>query len=269
MGLSSAAVRTEGLVARLPQCAAQYARRSQPPVPQLYCAYTSADQRPTDVENVLLYNVGTSAFAGLGVTEVTVERFYRRPSLLHQLTFSPDHHHLYRCGPGAASPNWPAIASWSPTEVVVPLRIERIWSAMRRTVVPLVVTDPATARLSLQLDLEHPTPARPPAVLSAMKVLIDGTIASLHVHNGRDLDDLAARLAPRLDRTAPEIAAELMDPSHAILGMRRLLWPFGNFVRWNPADDGTVWLRAKVHPGARWRISGELKAIDPGKATVI
>jgi hypothetical protein len=231
------------------------------PCPQLYCAYTSADVHLSDVENVLLYNVGASAFGGLGVTEVTVERFFRPPSSPRQRSFSPDHHHIYRCGHSPATPDWPAIARWPPTEVTVPFRIERLWSALRSSVVSVVVTEPGTARLSLQLELEHPTTARPPAVLSAMKVLIDGAIASLHAHDGRDLDDLAVRLAPRLDRAAPEIAEELMDTSHAVLGRRRLLWPVGSFVQWNPADDGIVWLRAKVHPGAAWRISGDLRAV--------
>lgn len=235
------------------------------PCPELYCAYTSVGAGRCDVENVLLYNLGASAFAGLEVTEVVVERLFHRPEPPHHLTFSPDHHHLYRCGPSATSPGWPSIATWPPTTVAPPFRIERIWSALRTSTVPMVVTDPATAHLSLRLDLEHPSTARPPAILSAMKVLIDGAIASLHVHDGSRLDDVAGRLAARLGRTAPGVAEELMDPAHAVLGKRRLLWPLGNFVQWNPADDGIVWLRVKVHSGDAWRISGDLKAIDPSK----
>lgn len=231
------------------------------PCPELYCAYTSTEPGRCDVENVLLYNLGARAFAGLGVTEVSVERFFRRPEPLDDLTFSPDHHHLYRCGPSPPPPDWQAIATWPPTRVEVPFRIEQVWSALSASVVPLVVTDPATARLSLCLDVEHPRSARPPAVVSAMKVLIDGAIASLHVHDGSRINELATRLAPRLGRAAPTIAGELTDPSSAVLGRRRLLWPFGNFVQWNPADDGLVWLRVAAHPGGAWLIGGSLHAV--------
>jgi len=235
-------------------------RRLPRPCPSLYCAYTSAEPSRCDVENVLLYNVGSGAFGDLAVAEVVVERFFNRPATVDPFSFPTDHHHHYRCGQVGAAPAWETIATWRRIPVEVPFKLERLWSSLRAAVVPLVATDPATAHLSLQLELEHPAATRPPAVISAMKVMIDAAIASLHVHDGSSTDELAGRLAARLGGDAPQLAAELMDPSCAVLGRRRLLWPFRGFVQWNPADDGVVWIRVATQPGDMWRISGDLKA---------
>jgi len=84
------------------------------------------------------------------------------------------------------------------------------------------VFPPAAARVNL-------------AVL--VKTLFDGIIAGLHSHDGSRLDEVAGRLATRLNAEPANIRRALMDTKNAILGQRRLLHPFLRYVQWNPADD--------------------------------
>jgi hypothetical protein len=232
------------------------------PDPVLYCAYTALDPSVCDVENVLLYNVGLSAFSHLGVTSVVAERFFASPPGRRRATAALDHHHLYRCGTSTARLSWATVATWAPSGLEPPFAIERVGSALRRSAVPVRAIDPAGVRLSIELDVQHPHLARTATALSVMKTLIDGAIASLHTHNGEALREVAVRLATRLDRYPTDIAEELMDQSVAVLGSRRLLWPFGRFVQWNPADDRIVRLRIQLRPGDSWRVSGTLQAVD-------
>ena len=77
--------------------------RLRAPCPALYCSYSSPDSARCDVENVLFYNVGLSAFTHLDVAEVVAERFTGPPP-----AGRASHHHHYRCGevPPSAESAW-------------------------------------------------------------------------------------------------------------------------------------------------------------------
>lgn len=47
--------------------------------PVLVASFTSTDRRPYDVENLLLYNVGLSAFAHLSCKELVLTRSFAPP----------------------------------------------------------------------------------------------------------------------------------------------------------------------------------------------
>ena len=57
----------------------------------------------------------------------------------------------------------------------------------------------------------------------------------------------------------------LLSPadSIAVLGRRRLLWLFGRFVQWNPADDCLGFIRVTAHCGETWRVGGRLQVKTP------
>lgn len=225
----------------------------------LYCAYSSTDESPCDVENVLLYNLGLSSFSHLGATEVVVERSFTQPPARPDEMIATGHHHLYWLVSRPTPTGAVVLADWPVTDVDPPWSVERVWSALRPAVQPRTAADPATARLSLEVTLEHPPSSRHPTALSVMKVVVDAMIATVHAHDGTYVGELANRLAARLHRAEADIVVELMDDSAACLGRRRLLWPFGRFVQWNPADDCLDFIRVNARCGETWRIGGRLQ----------
>ena len=96
-------------------------------------------------------------------------------------------------------------------------------------------------------------------MLALVKVLVDGAVSALHVHDGSHLQVVSQRLASRLDACTTELADMLQTNPAGVLGERRLLWPFREFVQWNPADDAIVELRVRVSASDTWRLSGELR----------
>jgi len=225
----------------------------------LYCAYTATDASRCDLENVLLYNLGLGAFGHLDVSEVVVERFFAAPPACPDGLIEAEHHHLYQLISRLTPPGSAVVARWPPTDVDPPWTVDRVWSALRQSVQPLVAADPSMARLSLEVTLEHPPGSRHRPALSAMKAVVDALIATLHAHSGSHADEIAARLSARLHRAEAGIVAELMDDSAAVLGRRRLLWPYRRFVQWNPADDCLDFIRVSARPGEAWRIGGRLQ----------
>jgi hypothetical protein len=101
--------------------------------------------------------------------------------------------------------------------------------------VPGPVRDPSTFGLDLVLEM----PADLRVNLAAIaKPLIDGVIAAFHSHSDPGSVALvASRLGAQLGASVDEIQARLLDDRTAILGARRLLWPWRDGVQWNPADD--------------------------------
>ena len=90
-----------------------------------------------------------------------------------------------------------------------------------------------------------------------IKVLVDGVVSALHRHDGSQLELLAARLSGRLAVPADHVA-RLLTGNAAVLGTRRLLWPYREFVQWNPADDAIASLRVGTMPSSTWLLSGRL-----------
>lgn len=67
--------------------------------------------------------------------------------------------------------------------------------------------------------------------------MVDGFISALHTHDGSQLEVVAERLGARLDVPGEGVAQLLSTNTAGVLGLRRLLLPFRDYVQWNPADD--------------------------------
>ena len=80
---------------------------------------------------------------------------------------------------------------------------------------------------------------------------------------------VAERLGERLGVPARDVARLLTANPTAILSRRRLLWPFRDFVQWNPADDAIVHLRVTTVASPSWQLSAaltEVKAVPSALA---
>ena len=100
----------------------------------LHVTYSSADMAKCDVENACLYNVGLSAFRGLGAKSVVVERTYDVPPVLpSDLAGPPAHHYRYELADDGLY-RWTCervVASWADVELPTSLSPSAVWWAIR------------------------------------------------------------------------------------------------------------------------------------------
>ena len=242
----------------------------------LHAMYTSPIGGRFDVENVLLYNIGTSAFAPSAGFELVVER------LLGSVPPSPRplegsaHHYAYaimeRDTPWRAWSTVRLLASFESEEVRSQTEVARpasVWLAARRGITSVHAAANDSSPIGLELTVELPQGAR--VNLAALaKPLIDGTVAGFHEHDdSASLDLVASRISAQISVPAEEVRSLLSGNAAGILGPRRLLWPWRDGIQWNPADDrcSAVRIRRESHDATDRdggvRIRGSLVEIAP------
>ena len=102
------------------------------------------------------------------------------------------------------------------------------------------------------------------------KPLVDGVVAAFHTHDDpASMVQVAGHVAAELGAPVDEVRSLLGQNRTAILGPRRLLWPWRDQVQWNPADDlcAAFRIRCVTRPTARddsetWRLRGSLSEIE-------
>lgn len=215
---------------------------------ELASVYCSVDRGFCDVENVLLYNVGTSQFTELGSRRLCVTRSFQTPPI------SPSgrayaHHHRYAAAPEPAA-DWRRgrLAGERTFAIPSPVRAATVWAAART--VAALTEDPSQSH-EFGLDVVLALPATSPLGLaSSMKRLLDGLVSSFHAHDGSgDVDLVAGRLAQQLGTHSIAALKQLLLQGPAVLGTRSLVRPFGDGVQWNPADDWLVTIDVQVTRG--------------------
>lgn len=234
----------------------------------LHAAYGSADQARCDVENVTTYNVGLGAFDAAARSGICIERRLTAPDgpIPHA-----GHHWGYRIGARRGDlafwhrgdvlahwlqADWPALRSST--------TIEPTWWRLRSQPITTAGDAGEAGWLALRLQVGVPEGVDV-AVVRILKALVDGALAALHVHDGTDAEIVAARVAAKVGVSAEEAREALADRRHAVLGERRLLWPFRDGVQWNPADDrlAAIELYGERVTGPAWTIAGELCRAEP------
>lgn len=132
----------------------------------------------------------------------------------------------------------------------------------------LVTSEVVAANLSLKVTIY--VPKRTSLNLaSVIKPIFDGIMAAFNRHDGSCVNLVTERLAAALGVDQKELACLLEDETMAILGARRLVWPRGSGVQWNPSDDLLVAgeLSLVDHISEReWRLSGELFEVHQTKS---
>lgn len=230
--------------------------------------YASADARRCDVENLLLYNVGLATFGSLHVHEVVLGRSTMPPPPPEVMSKALRHYHRYDLVD--APPEVPAgriVAQLAPSPLRMPLRVESVWYDIRsrgRLDVGHGAGEVLGAgeMLAVEVTVHRPPATARPALLSMVKILVDGFVSALHIHDGSDLDVVAERLGTRLVVPPDRVAEALSVNAGGVLGLRRLLWPFRDFVQWNPADDIISWLRVMTHTSSRWQLSATVSTLE-------
>jgi hypothetical protein len=232
----------------------------------LHAVYRSNATDSVDTENVLFYNVGLGAFRRATPFGLRFERVHGAcPPASDAAAYA--HHCRYAIAPASAPfHHWragTAIARWEgvrlpPLHEMSPCAPN--WLAMRRHGVESAAALPHGRPFGLRVVVR---PGAGGAAYAAgfVKPLLDGVVAALHRHDGRDLALLAERLAAQLGAPAAEVAELLASDGPSPLGTRRLIWGRAQGVQWNPGDDACVAaevLVAERSAGGEWSCSGEV-----------
>ena len=183
---------------------------------RLVAEYASAATGVFDVENVLLYNVGTGAFSGLAQKGLRVFRTYRMPPP------SPSgrafaYYHRYGFEEVAFKGNEPPpTLSFEPPRLASDTKPHQVWWAASSGSCdePIQVSD----RFSLEIDLS----SLPANLAAVVKPLLDGIICAMHPASS--VDHVAIdRLARSTGWETHEIARRLQHPAAPVLNVRHVL----------------------------------------------
>ena len=204
-----------------------------PPGSVLCATYSSVDESFCDVENVLIYNVGPSVFASASRHGLCLVRNWTAAGA-SPLGRHFAHHHYYRF---IDPPKRPSTAgaiefSFAMTSLSTSTKPHEIWwsatSARQSSFSPI------TGRFALHVEVGTPAPLQ--NVANIIKPLLDGVVCAMHAESQIDAEAVE-RLARASTRDIADISKRLSAPPHPILGSRRLLHRYRNFIKWDPADD--------------------------------
>lgn len=208
--------------------------------------YTSEVQELCDLENILLYNVGTGNFKKLCPRGFLLERSF------HAAPYSPGgfnvypHYQRYEITSSMQHPVFwnveKVLASWEHIlldKMNANTKPHEYWKAIKENKVTIFTNEAYRGFFGLEIQISMPR-RKSFNLASVVKALLDGIIAGFHVHDGQNTELVSNRLAEVLSVDSSFVTKLLLDRSMAVLGERKLLHPFQNNVQWNPADDKCV-----------------------------
>lgn len=205
-----------------------------PPNQILSATYRTQQDAYCDVENILFYNVGTSNFGGVTQNGLRFERICAAPPP------SPSgnnyaHHHRYEFVEPDFDQHADITPNYSLSCGLPPLssssKPHQIWWSIGKAV--KVSYEPVPGPFELRIVLHHSPPGR--NVANFLKAFLDGLISALHSESDFD-PDAVARLTRLTGWDSDEVVTRLVSPVAPVLGPRRLLQTYREFVKWNPAD---------------------------------
>jgi hypothetical protein len=185
----------------------------------------------SDLENVLLYNVGVpAAHVHTGV------RLRRQPQSGDSVVQS------YQRVPSAVdSEAGGSLLAAVRVPVVDGLEVEtarHVWLAVRTVVAAELpageAVSPAGIDLRIRFTVESP---RRRGDIELVKKLLDGACAAFHAYGSANLDEVAERLARELGTSPEAVRALASSPRGAVLGTHDCFRLHGAGVQVSPADD--------------------------------
>ena len=220
-----------------------------------------------DVENLALYNVDSFAIAGRNGIR------FEHGCTVPQAPDGSDYPFCYRY---ALAPRSDSFADWQPVRMLGSFDwtdlgafageklAAQVWLALARRQIEVVKPVPTRAS---DAPFAVKVQVRPPHVHqrvlgNLVKGIFDGVICAFQAHTDTTiLPEVVARLATVVPADPAEIEELLLDQRRAVLGVvPRLVYPYRNGVKWDPADHlcvaGELLPAEAVNP--HWAISGEI-----------
>jgi hypothetical protein len=230
----------------------------------LEALFCSAATDLFDVENVLLYNVGSGAFTHLAGSGLRFERRYTPPPCPVALAAPALNYHRYATSLAPQQPEKSAMARWSFEGLSLrgDLKPDLVWLAMKRGVRKVSAHLAPGDLFGLQLRLEVPQ-GTSLNLAGKVKPLFDGIISAFQACASPPPRVVLERLRTRLQLDPEEVRSLLTARESAALGVVELVRPFGRGLQWHPSDDRCALGDLRVVQGHRWRCEGELIARAP------
>ena len=224
-----------GDVRRVRDEAREAIRGLRPPLGSMLSAtYSSVDKSFCDVENVLMYNMGPSTFAGASQRGIRLIRNWTSAAV------SPSgrlfaHHHRYCFTDLPKKPVGADVTEFSfeLASLSSSTKLHHVWWSAA-SAKPTKAGAPIKGRFALHIELGTRIPLQ--NVANVVKPLVDGLVCALHADTLVD-DEAVSRLSRVSAWEAAEISQRLATPQNPLLGPRRLLSRYRDFVKWDPADD--------------------------------
>ncbi|MGB7359505.1 MAG: SIMPL domain-containing protein [Mycobacterium sp.] len=230
----------------------------------LHATFFGAKHPKADIENLLLYNIGTFNEAGgngirfehgsgvpLGPDDAEYRFGYRYALADRSGAFDS-----WRQGRRLVSFGWTDLGAFAGEK-----KLSQVWLALSRG--QLEVDKPASPDSPFAVRVEvRPPRGVQPVWGGLVKGIFDGVISALHGHSDRTvLPEVAALLATVLPADSVEIEEHLLDQRRAVLGaVCRLVAPYRDGVKWNPSDHLCVAgeLLGAEPVDDRWAIKGDV-----------
>lgn len=213
------------------------------PTGELTAVLETAAAGTFDVENVLLYNVGTAAFGTLCTQGLSFIRRRGSPQFTPAASVTQAWPVLthYQTGsrPLLLSRSEPHLCfHFEVSHLNTSTKAHVVWVAARAAVGRSSAKPLEATRFGLRLSVQSALAPTNSSTIGALKPLLDGVISALHKH----IDDPSTALAiERLDdlcTAGTGRVRQLLASPVAVLPARRLVKPFSSTgVQWNPADD--------------------------------
>jgi hypothetical protein len=205
----------------------------------LYARYVSIHVGFVDTENVLLYNVGPSAFCAASRFGVSFAREFACPPEAPDVTATWRHYHKYSLEPHAVSSSSPSPIirfNFSLPRLNMSLKPHNYWWAAKSGLSQVQSSSAHDGKYAMSLVIQGPSYQSNLAAI--VQPLFDGAISALHFDPMILPEDLVCKLlAYKLQLAPAAVADALRNSSHAIFGPRKVVSTYRQFVKWNPADE--------------------------------
>lgn len=202
--------------------------------------YISAHTGFVDTESVLLYNVGPSAFALASRFGLRFTRQFAEPPATPNGESVWRHYHSYSLVPRLALDH--SFSSIARFRIHLPklslsLKVHDYWWAAKESLASVEnYFNSLSGPYSMTMEIDGPAFHGNYAAL--VKPLFDGVISSLH-HDPtvESTDPVSNRIAGKLNVTPVQVAEYLGESANSVLGSRKVVSPYRQFVKWNPQDE--------------------------------
>lgn len=198
----------------------------------LSAAYTSLDCSFFDVENVLIYNVGTGTFRDCATNGIVFFRRRAVPPSSHSGNTLP-HFHDYTYTDAPTRPIGPLsyCFEFKPPPLTTTTKLQDVW--WRAADASCGHSQSLTSPFSIHVEIT--TNRVVTNVAAIVKPFLDGIICGMQGDSNPN-PDAVQRLAAKCNWDPQEITRKLRNSAVSALGNRRLVDCYRDYVKWDPVD---------------------------------
>jgi hypothetical protein len=230
----------------------------------LHATYSGAKKLNADVENLVLYNIGSFKVAGRN--GIRFEYGATVPPAPNGAAYPFGYRY-------ALAPRSGTFADWQQERTLAPFdwidlgasigekKLAQTWLALARGDVAVFESAAAEMPFAVRVQVRPPLGYQP-VWGGLVKGIFDGVICAFQAHTDTTiLPEVVTRLAKYLPADPVEISGQLLDRRRAVLGrVHRLVSPYRAGVKWDPVDHLCVAgeLLSAEPVDRRWGIKGDL-----------